>query len=151
MPVPVVRTAGRVLLLDGEGRVLLFRGHDPAQPDAGSWWFTVGGGAEDGENPRAAAARELQEETGLAVPAEALGERVHRELAEFSLAGTDYRQDNHFFATRVAAHDVVTVGFTDLEEQFVLEHRWWTREDLRTTADTVYPPSLVQVLDRLDG
>ena len=40
--------APRVVLVDGTGRVLLFNGHDPRQSD-GSWWFTVGGGCEDGE------------------------------------------------------------------------------------------------------
>lgn len=151
MPVPVVRTAGRVLLLDGQGRVLLFRGFDPARPDAGSWWFTVGGGVEDGESTRAAAARELFEETGLAVDASTLGEPVHRELAEFSIAGVEYAQDNHFFAARVDAHEVDTGGFTALEEEFVLGHRWWTRDELRSTDDTFYPESLVDVLDRLEA
>jgi 8-oxo-dGTP pyrophosphatase MutT (NUDIX family) len=151
VPVPVVRTAGRVLLLDGQARVLLFRGHDPARPDGGSWWFTVGGGVEDGESTREAAARELFEETGLAVDADTLGEPVHRELAEFSLSGVAYCQDNHFFVSRVDAHDVVTVGFTDVEDEFVLGHRWWSLDELRATGDTVYPESLADLLDRLEA
>jgi 8-oxo-dGTP pyrophosphatase MutT (NUDIX family) len=145
----VDRRAARVLLLDADGRVLLFRGHDPAQPQRGSWWFTVGGGLDDGETARDAAVRELLEETGLAVDAETLEGPVHREVADFSLVGTHYRQDNEFFVARVDRHDVVTVGFTALEEQFVLEHRWWSRDELRTTADIVYPESLVALLDRI--
>jgi 8-oxo-dGTP pyrophosphatase MutT (NUDIX family) len=150
VPGPVVRTAGRVLLLDGQGRVLLFRGFDPADPDAGTWWFTIGGGAEDGESVRAAAARELFEETGLALDAESLGEPVFRELAAFSLAGVDYRQDNHFFVARVESHDVVTEGFTALEDELVLGHQWWSLPELRATQDVVYPETLADVLDRLE-
>ncbi|MGH3417662.1 MAG: NUDIX domain-containing protein [Actinocrinis sp.] len=82
------RVAGRVLLLDPEGRVLLFRGSDPARPD---WfqWFTPGGGTEAGENVRDAAARELREDPGmhvdpgLYVDATALGREFFRGPAEF--------------------------------------------------------------------
>ncbi|MCU1590494.1 MAG: putative hydrolase [Frankiales bacterium] len=145
----VDRRAARVLLLDDAGRVLLFLGHDPARPDAGSWWFTIGGGIDEGETPRAAAVRELFEETGLRIDAGSLSGPVHREFAEFSLAGTRYRQDNEFFVARVGAHEVVTVGFTDLEEQFVLDHRWWSPADLRATSDTVYPACLPDLLEPL--
>jgi 8-oxo-dGTP pyrophosphatase MutT (NUDIX family) len=146
---PLDRRAARVLLVDDAGRVLLFRGHDPARPDKGSWWFTVGGGLDDGETTRAAAVRELFEETGLRVDADALEGPVHREVAEFSLGGTHYRQDNEFFVARVAEHDVETGGFTDFEMQFVLEHRWWSAAELQTTADTVYPDSLLALLERI--
>ncbi len=44
----IPRRAARVLLLDGAGRVLLLRGFDPAMPEH-RYWFTVGGGLDDGE------------------------------------------------------------------------------------------------------
>lgn len=150
MKAPVVREAARVLLLDGTGRLLLFRGHDPARPERGSWWFTVGGGIDDGESARDAAARELLEETGLALSPDSFSGPLYREYAEFSIAGTDYRQDNEFFAVRVEQHDVVITGFTDLETMFVLEHRWWSPAELRETSDTVYPTCLPDLLARLE-
>lgn len=148
-PAPVARRAARVLLVDSAGRVLLFRGHDPARPDDGSWWFTVGGGLDPGESHREAAARELSEETGLVVPPDAFTGPVHHEVAEFELAGTAYRQDNEFYAIAVDAHDVVTEGFSAFEDVFVLEHRWWTRDELRATEEVVYPDTLADLLDRL--
>jgi 8-oxo-dGTP pyrophosphatase MutT (NUDIX family) len=148
MSAAAIRQAARVLLLDGAGRLLLFRGHDPARPELGSWWFTVGGGVDEGESVRDAAARELLEETGLSLPADSFAGPLYREYAEFSIAGTDYFQDNEFFAVRVEHHDVDITGFTDLETTFVVEHRWWSLEELRTTSDTVYPVGLA---DRLDG
>src|SRR5437879_2991402 len=98
MTVPSVdRLAARVLLVDAQGRVLLFRGHDPARPAAGTWWFTVGGGLDEGESMREAAARELVEETGLVLPPETFGDVVLERTAEFELAGTAYRQSEEFF------------------------------------------------------
>ncbi|MDX6196894.1 MAG: hypothetical protein QOJ79_45 [Actinomycetota bacterium] len=149
MSAPAIRQAARVLLLDAAGRVLLFRGYDPANPDEGSWWFTVGGGVDDGESVRDAAARELLEETGLALSPDRFDGPLYREYAEFSIAGTDYRQDNEFYAVRVEHHDVDITGFTELETTFVVEHRWWSTDELRTTSDTVYPDCLADLIDGL--
>jgi 8-oxo-dGTP pyrophosphatase MutT (NUDIX family) len=44
------RTAGRVLVIDDQGRVLLFRGFDPTD-SRHAYWFTVGGSTEPGESP----------------------------------------------------------------------------------------------------
>jgi 8-oxo-dGTP pyrophosphatase MutT (NUDIX family) len=144
----IERESARVLLLDGQDRVLLFLGCDPARPEAGSWWFTPGGGLEPGESPVEGAVREVHEETGLRLDPAALLGPVHRETAEFSLGGDSYRQTGEFFVARVDAHDVDTAGFSALEQSFVLDHRWWTRADLRTTTETVYPAALADLLDR---
>jgi 8-oxo-dGTP pyrophosphatase MutT (NUDIX family) len=145
---PVERQAARVLLLDAERRVLLFHGCDPADDAAGSWWFTPGGGLDEGESPAEGAARELREETGLAVAPTALGAPVHARVAEFRFAGGAYRQSEDYFVLRVDAHDVDTSGFSALEVSAVLGHRWWTLEELRATGERVYPEGLADLLER---
>src|SRR5207244_2496310 len=57
-----LRRAGRVIVLDPEDRVLLFR-YDEAPPN-GRHWCTPGGGLDDEEDYPAGARRELTEETG---------------------------------------------------------------------------------------
>lgn len=148
-PAVVDRRAARVLLLDGRGRVLLFHGCDPARPDAGRWWFTPGGGLDPGETAAQGAARELAEETGLRVAPDALGPPVHERVARFSFAGGEYRQSEDFFALRVPAHEVDTSGFSALEVQAVLGHRWWSVEELRTTSERFYPEQLPDLVDRI--
>jgi len=146
---PVARRAGRVLLVDAQSRLLLFRGGDPIAPELGTWWFTPGGGLDDGETHAQGAARELLEETGLDLPPESLGEPVLERDVEFSFAGSLYAQAEQFFLARVGAHEVDTAGFSPLEVAAVVEHRWWTLADLATTDDTIYPVGLAELLTRL--
>jgi 8-oxo-dGTP pyrophosphatase MutT (NUDIX family) len=53
-----------VLLVDPDGHLLL-QERDEHAPVAPNMWGMVGGGVEEGEDPEAAAYRELDEETGL--------------------------------------------------------------------------------------
>ena len=146
---PLERRAARVLLVDSTGSVLLQNCCDPSAPDAGSWWNTTGGGIDEGETPAQAAARELVEETGLRVQPEDLGAVVHRRLTEFSFGGDRYRQSEDYFLLRTDSFDAVPTGHSDLELVAVLGTRWWSRGELRATAERVYPEELADVLDRL--
>ena len=148
MSEPVDRHCARALLLDGEGRVLLFRGCDPADVEAGEWWFTPGGGRDPGETPRECAARELYEETGLALTPAEMGEVVHERVTEFSFLGGHWRSIEDYFLVRVGAHDVDTSRFSDVEVASVLGHRWWAPDEIRDTDERVYPQELLDVLAR---
>jgi ADP-ribose pyrophosphatase YjhB (NUDIX family) len=141
---PVRRQAARVIVVDESGRVLLFRGGDPHRPDAGTWWFTPGGGLDPGETVEDAARRELREETGLVITH--LGPVVVERRIEFDFEGVRYDQQETFFMVSVAAFDVDTGAWTDVERRSVFEHRWWTRAELEMTTDTVYPEGLAELL-----
>lgn len=141
----IARRAGRILLLDAAGRVLLFRGFDPARVQH-RYWFTPGGGLNPGESPADGAARELREETGLRLPSSALGAPVWREVTEFPFDGRWYRQEQQFFVVRVADWDVVTDGFNTIERGSIDGFRWWTVEELAATKERYYPVELVDLL-----
>jgi 8-oxo-dGTP pyrophosphatase MutT (NUDIX family) len=142
------RRAARVVLVDRADRTLLLRGGDPARPGL-RWWFTPGGGLNDGETSAEGAARELYEETGLRVDPADLGEPVWHQVTRFSYDHRDYRQDQDFYLVRVPEWQVDTTGF-DIEEQRTIDdHRWWTAGELETTAETVYPENLAELLRRI--
>src|SRR5262245_11926785 len=150
--VPAVgdRTAGRVLVLDGDGAVLLLHGCDPAHRERGSWWFTPGGGLDPGESAEDGARRELLEETGFA--AVDLGPVVYRRTVEFEFENVSYRQRESFFCVRAPHFAVDGAGWSDVEVRSMLGHRWWTIAELRATGDAIHPPELADVLaDLLSG
>jgi 8-oxo-dGTP pyrophosphatase MutT (NUDIX family) len=145
----IVRRAARVMLVDERGRVLLFCGQDPGNADAPPFWFTPGGGLDDGETVEEGARREVFEETGLALGE--LGDVVFERVAEFQFDGEQYRQSEQFFCTRVDWFDVVRDGWTDVEQRFMSEHRWWALEELRAATEVVYPTQLADLLERALG
>ena len=125
------------------------RGTDPTAPGQ-SWWFTVGGGRAAGESARAAAARELLEETGLLVAPADLTGPVWVRTADFPYLGQPCRQHEEFFVHRLAGPAQLSrERWTDLELATLTDLRWWSAQELRETTDTVYPAQLAELLDEL--
>ena len=138
--------AAKVVLVDPDGRTLLFRGGDPARPEAGTWWFLPGGGVDHGEALADAARREVFEETGhrLADP----GPVVHVRHVTFDFDGDVIENEEHHFVVSVGHFDVRHDGWTELERRSMTEHRWWTTDEVRSTTETVYPEVLLDLLER---
>ncbi|GAB3530685.1 NUDIX hydrolase [Phytohabitans suffuscus] len=146
----IPRRAARVLLVDGDDRVLLFRGFDPSRPHH-RYWFTPGGGLDPGEPYAVGAARELAEETGLRLTPEELGEPVWDEETEYPFDGQRYRQRQEFFLVRVPSWEVDTRGFDEVERDSIDDHRWWEVAELESTGERVYPKDLASLLRRVLG
>lgn len=151
------RRAARVILLDQSDRVLLVRGHDVDRPER-SWWFTVGGGIDAGETARAAAVREMREETGFALGEDELVGPVYTRSAIFDFVARLCRQDEELFVARIhsaALPPRSATAWTDLEADVLDELRWWSLDDLARVDIEVFPvglPALVrQLLPAWDG
>jgi 8-oxo-dGTP pyrophosphatase MutT (NUDIX family) len=131
--VPLAREAGRVLLLDSGGRVLLLQGFDPARPGR-LYWFTVGGGTDPGESLAQAAARELREETGVVAGPAELGAPVWHRVTEFTFAGLLIRQREEYFVLRAAGPAITLDGLEPAERDTVTGYRWWSAAELDAAA-----------------
>jgi 8-oxo-dGTP pyrophosphatase MutT (NUDIX family) len=140
----VNRATSRVLLFDRDERFLLFLTIAPDTSGVARW-LTPGGGVDPGESHHEAAVRELQEETGLVLTD--LGQPVwsHDFVVGWDAADHDtghavfYRAETDVFVPSDAQ-------WTDDERVDVLEHRWWTLDELAATTDRFEPAELVSVI-----
>lgn len=142
---PLVRRAGRVVLVDRLGRTLLFEGVDPGRPQE-SYWFTPGGALQPGEDAFRAAVRELAEETGLRLPPDRLLGPIWRGREVFSHDGGTVIADETYFLASTDSDEVDISGIDDLERVCVLGYRWWSIDELRASSAVVYPRQLAELL-----
>ena len=144
---PTERIAARVLVIDPDGHLLLFRGFDPGRPELGSYWFTPGGGLDDGESFEDAARRELREETGLVV--DDVGPPLFEQRIEFRFEDDHFAQTEHFFCVRTERFVIDDTEWTDIEQRSVVEHRWWSAAELAAATERVYPEDLADRIARI--
>lgn len=145
----IVRPTARVVVLDPSGRVLLLgaRLTDPAVPPGDVlFWYTPGGGVEDGESLRQAAVRELAEEIGLDVAPDALEGPVWLRRHVGPFAGVDIDSRETFFVVRDVVHEVAPRGLTELELLGDEPHRWWTADEIATSGESFAPSDLADAL-----
>ena len=137
------RRAARVLLFDGAGRLLLFRFTAPGRTP---FWATAGGECDPGEDFIDAARRELFEETGIVAEP---GAPIHARGNDFvTFGGEPVTADERYFRVVVEAADVDTTGHTELERAVMREHRWFERAELAAWHEPIFPPELLDLLDR---
>ncbi len=143
-----LRLAARVIVLDPEDRILLFR-YDDGPPN-GRHWVTPGGGLDDGETYLAGARRELAEETGWRdVP---LGGEIYRCTRAYDDQGEMIRQHERFFVGRVgtarrALGEVAALHASDR----IAAWRWWTLPEMDSTAEVISPPGLADLIRTVLG
>ncbi|WP_435418159.1 NUDIX domain-containing protein [Parerythrobacter aurantius] len=137
-----IRRAARIILLDPEDRVLLFRF---VLEDRPPFWATVGGECDPHESFEDAARRELREETGIDADP---GLQVAQQNPEFiTPEGEAVRGDERFFRVRVSNVKISTDGHTALEQRVMQEHRWFTRSELASWHEYIYPRELADLIE----
>jgi 8-oxo-dGTP pyrophosphatase MutT (NUDIX family) len=139
-------------VLDPDGRVLLLGARlvAPDRPPGDVlYWYTPGGGLEDGETLRQAAVRELAEEIGLVVDAGVLEGPVWLRRAVGPIAGVEFDSRETFFVLRDVVHAVVPGQLTELELLADEPHRWWTVAELRRGGVKFEPACLAEVVPEL--
>jgi 8-oxo-dGTP pyrophosphatase MutT (NUDIX family) len=141
------RDAVRVVLQDATGRVLLFQAALASRsPDV--WWELPGGGIDEGETYLAAAVREIREETALEVSPARFGPPRWRRSATWFSRGVRRLQHEVVVQARIDAcqPEIADGGRTAEELEDYVGARWWTVDEIVSSAERFYPGRLPELL-----
>jgi 8-oxo-dGTP diphosphatase len=134
------RLAARLVVVDGGGRVLLFRHVDREGKD---FWATPGGGLEPGETEEEAARREAAEELGAR---EVELQRLWTGHSDLLFARRRVPLIETFFLMTCAS----AVPGSEVQEvhrrEGIVDVRWWPLEEIQQADELLFPLDLA---DRL--
>ena len=134
----------RVVVRDGQDRILLFHTHEMSAPELGTWWELPGGGLDPGESHVDAAVRELREEAGIVVTPEQVGPPTWRRIGVFRHRDVRHLQHEVVVQVRLDGdHPVIDEsGRLDYELEDYFDYRWWQARDVLESSESFYPRSL---------
>jgi ADP-ribose pyrophosphatase YjhB (NUDIX family) len=145
MKEPDFRRASRLILLDDQRHVLLFR---HAGTNGESFWAPPGGGLESGETFEQAARREAREELGLTC---CTVERVWERITEFVYIDHPVHQHEWFFMIEGVLPTISPEVEKVHGQEGIMEMRWWTTTEIESTSERVFPEELASELKKISN
>lgn len=138
-----IRRSSRIILLDPDRRVLMFRFDVPGRPP---FWVTTGGECDPDESFEDAARRELFEETGIIAEP---GPQIAQTTPEFITPdGEPVQADERYFIVRTQLAQIDTSRHTTLERKVMTRHRWFSADELQDWPEAVYPANLAALIEQ---
>jgi len=140
-----VRSAVRVLVIDGAGSTLLVEFGD--EGTGRRWWVPPGGGIELGEDDLMAARRELLEELGR--DDLVIGPCLGRRGGTFHLDGGWFTQYERWYLCRCDHFQVDAAVLARGRSEGIRDLRWWLPAELRAQGIDTGPRSLANLVDNI--
>ena len=140
----IERPSARLILLDPQDRLFLFKVHqpsvyDPADPFREPFWIMIGGLVDPGEDYAAAAIREAREETAIAIK-DVRWVWLRERIMQWRDRQVLHRE--RFFLGRSGTSAVDTSGLDEREQSWTLSHRWWTADEIAASSERFEPVDL---------
>jgi 8-oxo-dGTP pyrophosphatase MutT (NUDIX family) len=147
----IERPSARLILLDPQDRVFLFKVHqpsvyDPADPFRDPFWILIGGLVDPGEAFADTAMREAREETGVVVDDVRWVWSREREM-QWRDKRVLHREQ--FFLGRARSTAIDTSGLDEKEKSWTLDHRWWSADEIAASDERFEPVDLGRYLKEL--
>ena len=140
----IERPSARLILLDPQDRLFLFKVHqpsvyDPTDPFREPFWIMIGGLVDPGEDYAEAAIREAREETAVAVR-DVRWVWSRERIMQWRDKQVLHRE--RFFLGRTASTAVDTAGLDEREKSWTLDHRWWSADEIAASSERFEPVDL---------
>jgi 8-oxo-dGTP pyrophosphatase MutT (NUDIX family) len=144
----IERPSARLILLDPQDRLFLFKVHqptvyDPADPFRDPFWILIGGMVDPGESFAETAVREAREETGTVVDAVRW---VWSRERVMQWRDKQVLHREQFFLGRARSTTVDTSGLDEKEKSWTLDHRWWSVDEIAASSERFEPVKLAGLL-----
>ena len=140
----IERPSARLILLDPQDRLFLFKVHqpsvyDPVDPFREPFWIMIGGLVDPGEDYSEAVIREAREETAIVIK-DVRWVWSRERVMQWRDKQVLHRE--RFFLGRAASAAVDTSGLDDREKSWTLAHRWWTADEIAASSERFEPVDL---------
>lgn len=147
----IERPSARLILLDPEDRLFLFKVHDPDVYDPRDRhgepiWIMVGGMVDPGENHEQAAIREAREETGQVIDDVTW---VWTRSRKMQWRSREVLHTERFVLGRTASTEIDTSGLDEKEKSWTRGHRWWRLDEIAASKERFEPRDLAARLGTL--
>jgi ADP-ribose pyrophosphatase YjhB (NUDIX family) len=134
------RRAGRIVLLNEQGRILLLR---HSRTNGTSFWATPGGGVNEDETFEQAALREAEEELGVTGAAVRF---LWEQDSEFMSVSKWVPQHECYFLLDAKLAPFSTDVLKTHDSEGIAEIRWWSAAEIESTQEEIYPEGLARRL-----
>lgn len=129
------RARAAAIILNEKNELLLVLHKHPKSGE--QWWTLPGGGLELGESAENAVIREVREECCIDCKP---GRLVY--VREFIDEDNDRHYIELFFLAKAGSYEIKTGVDPELEEQYILEARFLSRNEIQSTSINVFPEVL---------